>query len=429
MCMIVVNGGKPLSGEVGISGAKNACLPIIAATLLNEQPVTLHNVPRLDDVKFMGELISILGASSDGASTSNTVAINAADVNITEPPYEVVKKMRASFLVLGPLLARFGRASVPLPGGCAIGQRPVGEHLAALRALGAEVRQEAGRIIAQADRLVGTDIYLNVSSVGATENALMAAALAEGQTTIHNAAEEPEVVDLCRFLTRCGVKIEDTGTKSITIHGQSRISAAVEYSVIPDRIEAGTYLLAIIATGGSGRIAHVVPEHLEALLFKLRECGVQIETGDDWINVDSPAVLKPATVRTEVFPGFPTDLQPQMTAVLTQADGVSTVIETIFESRMNTVPELRRMGAKMRVSDGTVVIEGRPGCLTGVPVEAHDLRGAATMVIAGLAAQGQTRIEGLQHLLRGFESMPEKFAALGGDVTFEHGKHAKTAEE
>jgi len=428
MSTIVVNGGTTLSGEVEISGAKNACLPIIAAALLNEQPVTITNVPQLQDVSVIGEVLSSLGVSCEHQGGQCRMEIDASRVDNVEPPYELVNKMRASFLVLGPLLARFGRASVPLPGGCAIGARPVGEHLSAMQALGAEIRQEAGLIVAHAERLKGTDIYLNIASVGATENALMAATLAEGKSTIHNAAEEPEVVDLCHFLTRCGVEIEGTGTKSITVYGQSRISAAVEYEVIPDRIEAGTYLLALVGTGGSGVVRRARPEHLEALLLKLRECGVQVSIGQDYVEVRSPAELKPVNLRTEIYPGFPTDLQPQFTVVLTAAHGVSTVVENIFEQRLLSVPELKRMGAKVRISGTTVVIEGPLNGLAGVPVEAHDLRSAAALVIAGLMAQGETRIDGLKHLRRGYEALPRKFAALGGRVRYENDDPPAEAE-
>ena len=419
MTTIVVNGGTPLSGSVQASGSKNACLPIMAATLLNEQPVKLSNIPLLEDVRVMGEVLASVGAGCACDEAGHIMDINAGGVSLTAPPYELVNRMRASFLVLGPLVARFGEASVPLPGGCAIGARPVNEHLRALEALGAEITQEAGMIVARAPKLTGAGIFLNISSVGATENAIMAASLATGVTTIHNAAEEPEVVDLCNFLTRCGVEIEGTGTKSVTVHGQQRISAAVDYSVIPDRIEAGTYMLAIAGTGGSGRVTHMRPDHLEALVLKLRECGVTIETGEDWLDVKSPTVLKAANLRTEIYPGFPTDLQPQMTTVLTYAEGVSIINETVFEQRLSHGPELRRMGAKLRVNGVTASVEGHPGCLAGVPVEAHDLRCAAALVIAGLMAQGETRIKGLKHLCRGYEDLPEKFNALGGDVRYE----------
>jgi UDP-N-acetylglucosamine 1-carboxyvinyltransferase len=389
----------------------------MAATLLNEQPVRLKNVPLLEDVRIMGEVLASLGAVCDGMGQTHEVGADCSRITSMEPPYELVNRMRASFLVLGPLVARFGRASVPLPGGCAIGARPVGEHLRALEALGAEVRQDAGRIVAEADKLMGADIYLNISSVGATENAVMAAALAEGTTTVHNAAEEPEVTDLCNFLTRCGVAVEGAGTKSVTVHGQSRISAAVDYTVIPDRAEAGTYLLAIVGTGGGGTV-RCRPDHLESLLLKLREMGVVVRSGDDWVSVEAPAEMQAASLRTEVYPGFPTDLQPQASSVLTIARGTSTVEETIFEQRLSHVPELVRMGANLRISGEVVVVEGAPGCLTGVPVEAHDLRGAAALVVAGLIASGETSIDGLKHLVRGYEELPAKIAMLGGKVDY-----------
>ena len=424
---IIVNGGKPLSGEVRISGAKNACLPIMAAVLLNEQLVRLENVPLLEDVRVMGAVLSSLGAVCNGTGANHSITIDSGSVNSTAPPYELVNRMRASFLVLGPLVARFGEASVPLPGGCAIGARPVNEHLRALETLGATVTQEAGLIVARAKKLTGTDIYLNIASVGATENTIMAATLAEGTTTIHTAAEEPEVVDLCDFLTRCGVGIEGGGTKSITIHGQSRISAAVEYRAIPDRIEAGTYMLALAGTGGSGLVTNMRPDHLEALILKMRECGVVVESGRDWIQLASPPQLQPVNLRTEIYPGFPTDLQPQMTTILTHAEGNSTVNETVFEQRLAHGPELRRMGAGVRINGVNATIEGRPGSLSGVPVEAHDLRCAAALVIAGLMASGETRIKGLKHLRRGYEDLPEKCAGLGGSVRYEPASQAECA--
>jgi UDP-N-acetylglucosamine 1-carboxyvinyltransferase len=336
--------------------------------------------------------------------------------------------MRASFLVLGPLLARFGEATVPLPGGCEIGVRPVGEHLAAMRALGAEIRQEAGLIHARAERLTGAEIYFDKPSVGATENAVMAATLAEGSTVLHNCALEPEVVDLCHFLTRCGVAIEGIGTKSITVHGQSRLSTGIEYSVTPDRIEAGTFLIALAATGGEGAVHGARPDHLESLILKLRDCGAAVDHGEDWIEVKARG-LRPALVDTGTYPGFPTDLQAQMTAMLTAAAGVSTVHESVFERRMAHVPELIRMGARIQISGDTAIIEGTPGGLSGAPVEAHDLRCAAALVIAGLMATGRTEITGLRFLRRGYERLPEKVAGLGGTVRFENAEAGQRVGE
>ncbi len=420
---MVIRGGKPLSGTVHVSGSKNASLPILCAALLNEQAVQLHNVPALQDVSVIGEVLKSVGATFERPEPNHTIVINAANAQPLVPPYELVNKMRASFLVLGPLLARFGEAHVPLPGGCELGARPVGEHLAAMEALGASITQEGGLITARANRLIGTELYLNIVSVGATENALMAATLAEGVTVIHNAAEEPEVVESCHFLQHCGVELRGVGTNSITVHGQRRVSAAVDYSVIPDRIEAGTYLLALAGTGGTGRVEGARPAHLEALLLKLRECGVRLEhMGNDVIVHDS-SQIKAVNLRTAVYPGFPTDLQPQMTTVLCRATGVSTAIETVFERRMSHVPELMRMGARIQLSGETAVIEGRPAedglsMLNGAPVEAHDIRCSAALVIAGLMARGETRIHNLQHLLRGYEKLPEKLRAIGADLDF-----------
>lgn len=436
---ILLRGGKPLSGSVAISGSKNAALPIMCAALLNEQPVILRNVPPLQDIANMEEVLRLLGAGCE--RNADTLRIDAGSLSSQAPPYELVNKMRASFLVLGPLLARFGNAEVPLPGGCEIGARPVGEHLAVMRALGAEIRQEGGVIYAKADKLVGTEIHLNMPSVGATENGVMAAALADGTTVIHNAALEPEVEDLCRFLTRCGVQIEGVGSKRIIVRGQPRIAAAIDYTVIPDRIEAGTYLLMLVGTGGSGTVRNARPEHLEALLMKLRELGVNVSTGEDWISVSTPRRLHPVQVKTAVYPGFPTDLQPQITTVLTGAAGVSSVSETVFERRMTHVPELVRMGARIQLSGDAAVIEGAPQLrrdplepvgpvkgeargLGGAPVEASDLRCAAALVIAGLMADGETRISGVAHLLRGYENMPHKVAELGGWMRIDDGQLA-----
>jgi UDP-N-acetylglucosamine 1-carboxyvinyltransferase len=433
MAHIIVRGGGALSGSVAASGSKNAALPIFCASLLNEQPVTLRNVPQLQDVNVIAEVLRSLGAQCERRA-DGVYAVNAGQIVSSAPPYELVNRMRASFLVLGPLLARFGEARVPLPGGCEIGARPVGEHLAVMRALGAEIRQEGGVIHARAEKLIGAEIHLNMPSVGATENAVMAAALAEGSTVIHNAALEPEVEDLCRFLSRCGVRIEGVGSKRISVIGQPRISAAIDYSIIPDRIEAGTYLLALVGTGGSGTVRCARPEHLDALLMKLREMGVTVDHGQDWISISTPRRLKPVQITTAVYPGFPTDLQPQITAVLTGAAGVSTVHETVFERRMTHVPELVRMGARIQLSGDTAVIEGNPAPrrdpldppgplgeneqrrLSGAPVEAYDLRCAAALVIAGLMASGETRISGVAYLLRGYENMPGKIAELGGHI-------------
>jgi UDP-N-acetylglucosamine 1-carboxyvinyltransferase len=420
MSSIVVRGGTRLSGSVAISGSKNAALPIMCAALLNEQPVRLRNIPALKDVRLTGDVLHSLGAEYALEGEYASALVNAGTITSTAPPYELVNQMRASFLVMGPLLARYGEADVPLPGGCEIGARPVDEHLAAFRQLGAEITQQAGLIKARARKLVGTEIYLNKPSVGATENVVMAASLAEGTTVLHNAALEPEVVDLCNFLARCGVGIGGIGTKSITIHGQPRLSAAVDYTIIPDRIEAGTYLLALVGTRGEGTVHNARPDHLEALVLKLRECGVAVDHGDDWIEVQSPQELRAVTIKTDVYPGFPTDLQAQMSAVMTTASGIGAVHETIFESRMKHIPELIRLGAKVQISGDSAIIEGHQHGLNGAPVEAHDLRCAAALVVAGLMASGETRISGLSYLLRGYERMPEKVAGIGGHVEYEY---------
>ncbi|MCB1217756.1 UDP-N-acetylglucosamine 1-carboxyvinyltransferase [bacterium] len=418
MASIIVRGCGPLQGTVSASGSKNAALPIIAACLLNDRPVHLHNVPALEDVRIMREVLSSLGARCSGPDEHGRMSIDCAAISRTDPPYELVNRMRASFVTLGPLLARFGHAEVPLPGGCQIGARPVGEHTAAMKALGAEITQEAGQIVARAERLQGAEVFLSIASVGATQNALMAAALAEGRSVIHNAAREPEVAEVCSFLAAMGVEIEGIGTSIITVHGQGGISRELEYSVIPDRIEAGTYLLAIAGSGGSGSVANIIPAHLEALTSKMREMGITVEEGRDSISVSGPPELLPTDIRTAAHPGFPTDLQPQFSVLLTIANGVSQVSETVFERRMGHFPELTRMGATVKTANGTAVIQGRPGCLSGVQVDAFDLRGAAAMVLAGLFAEGETVISGLDFIRRGYEHLPEKFASLGGSVRF-----------
>lgn len=418
---IRVQGGRALSGTVHASGSKNAALPLLAAALLSPKPVTLRNVPSLQDVDVMCAVLGTLGVRVErsGDAPDGTVMVDASAITGTEPPYELVNRMRASFLVLGPLLARCGEASVPLPGGCEIGVRPVGEHLRALQALGAELEQEGGRIVAHAPhgRLRGAEVYLNMPSVGATENTLMAACLADGTTTIHNAALEPEVQDLCHFLVALGAQIEGIGAKSIVIHGQEALSAGVDYRVIPDRIEAGTYLLAIAATGGSGRVGGASPTLLDGFLPKLREAGAEVEADGDGVAVSAPQRLRAVDVRTDYYPGFPTDLQPQFATVLACAEGVSTIEETVFESRMGHVAELHRMGAQLELKGNALIVSGVEG-LAGVRVEATDLRGAAALVIAGLMAQGETLIAGLPYLLRGYELLPQKMAALGGSVEY-----------
>lgn len=368
----------------------------------------------------MREVLQSLGADCSGPDEEGTMQINAGGVVRTDPPYELVNRMRASFVTLGPLLARFGNAEVPLPGGCQIGARPVGEHLAAMKALGAEIRQEGGKVIARADRLRGAEIFLGIASVGATQNAVMAAALADGSSTVHNAALDPDVVEVCRYLQAMGVEIEGVGSSIIHVHGRSGISKEMEFNVIPDRIEAGTYLLAIAGTGGSGTVRNIIPGQLEALTIKMREMGIEVEEGDGHISVRGTGRLRPTDIRTSPHPGFPTDLQPQVSVLLAIAEGVSTVEETIFESRMAHFPELVRMGASVKTANGTAVIQGKPGCLSGVQVDSFDLRGAAAMVIAGLLAEGETVISGLEFIRRGYADMPGKFSALGGDVSYRH---------
>jgi len=411
---ILVAGGRKLSGEVAASGAKNSALPLICASVLADGPVTLTNVPRLDDVFSMCELLESLGARC--VFEGDSLTVDAASITRQNAPYELVRKMRASFLVLGPLLAKFGHAEVPLPGGCNIGPRPVDEHLRALGEIGAEIEFKKGVVYAGAEKLRGEQVYFNITSVGATENVLMAAMGAEGVTVLENCAEEPEVADLVDFLRSLGADIKTTGPKRLEIRGGLPLKQGEPYSIIPDRIEAGTFLLAVAATGGGGTVKRCRPAHLTALVEKLREMGVAVEAGPDGITLTPDGRLKATKVRTQPYPGFPTDLQPQITTVLTTADGVSVVTETVFEQRFSYLPELKRMGANIIQQENAAIVDGSGVRLTGAPVEGYDLRGVAALTIAGLMAQGETLIRGYGHLVRGYEDFISKMKGLGADI-------------
>jgi UDP-N-acetylglucosamine 1-carboxyvinyltransferase len=409
-----INGGIPLEGEVRISGAKNATLPIIAGALLADGPVTIRNVPHLQDVTTMIELLVRMGVSVtidekmqieiDGSTTREYVA-----------PYELVKTMRASILVLGPLLARFGKADVSLPGGCAIGARPVNIHVAGLQAMGADIQIEGGYIRARAERLKGARLVLETVTVTGTENLMMAAALADGETVIENAAREPEVVDLAKFLIAMGAKIQGAGTDKIVIQGVKKLNAT-SYEVQPDRIEAGTYLVAGAITSGTVRAKNVDPEHLDAVTAKLREAGAKVGIGSNWIEVDMKGKRpKSVDIRTAPYPAFPTDMQAQFAALNTVADGVGTIVETIFENRFMHMLEMRRLGAEIRLEGNTAIIKGVPK-LNGAPVMATDLRASASLVLAGLVAEGRTEIERIYHIDRGYEALEEKLAQIGAQI-------------
>ncbi|MFZ9652317.1 MAG: UDP-N-acetylglucosamine 1-carboxyvinyltransferase [Steroidobacteraceae bacterium] len=409
-----IQGGKPLEGEVRVSGAKNASLPILAATLLASEPVAVGNVPHLQDVTTMIELLGRMGVTVT-VDERMRVEVDARTLRQSVAPYELVRTMRASILVLGPLVARFGQADVSLPGGCAIGARPVNIHVAGLQAMGADISIENGYIRARASRLHGARLVLDTVTVTGTENLMMAAALADGQTVLENAAREPEVVDLADFLNAMGAKVRGAGTDKIIIDGVEKLHGA-QYDVLPDRIEAGTYLLAGAITGGHVIARHMRPEHLDAVLAKLQEAGAKLDIGADFVAVDMRGRRpKSVDVRTAPYPAFPTDMQAQFAALNTVADGVGTIIETIFENRFMHMLEMRRMGAEIRLEGNTAIIKGVPK-LQAAPVMATDLRASASLVLAGLVAEGRTEIDRIYHIDRGYESIEEKLAGLGAEI-------------
>ncbi len=409
-----IQGGIPLEGEIRISGAKNATLPILAGCLLADGPVTVANVPHLQDVTTMIELLGRMGVSVT-IDEKMRIEVDASTIKEYFAPYQLVKTMRASILVLGPLLARFGRADVSLPGGCAIGARPVNIHVAGLQAMGADIRIENGYIKARAPRLHGARLVLDTVTVTGTENLMMAASLADGETILENAAREPEVVDLAHFLNAMGARIQGAGTDKIIVHGVERLSGT-HYEVLPDRIETGTYLVAGAITGGHVRVKNTRPEHLDAVIVKLQEAGARVDCGENWVEVDMRG-RRPAAVdiRTAPYPAFPTDMQAQFAALNTVANGVGTIIETIFENRFMHMLEMRRMGAEIRLEGNTAIIKGVER-LTAAPVMATDLRASASLVLAALIAQGRTDIERIYHIDRGYEAIEEKLQQLGAKI-------------
>lgn len=409
---ILINGGNRLAGEVRISGAKNSALPILASTILGGGECVITNVPRVVDVLTMGKLLGILGAKV--SHEGNRAVIQADVIASTEAPYDLVKTMRASVLVLGPLIARWGEAKVSLPGGCAIGSRPVNLHLAGLARLGADISIEHGYITAKAKRLRGARIYCDTPTVTGTENLMMAASLAEGVTMLENAAKEPEIVDLADFLVRRGARVRGAGTDVITIEGVRELHGG-DHEVVPDRIEAGTYLAAAAMTHGDVTATYCRPSHLEAVLMKLREAGAEVREEKDTVRLTMPSKLKGTDIKTLPFPGFPTDMQAQMVALMSLAEGTSIITETVFESRFMHVEELWRMGADIRVEGNRLVVTGCK-TLTGAPVMASDLRASAGLIVAGLAAEGVTKIQRVYHLDRGYERLEEKLSALGADI-------------
>ena len=413
MDKLLIEGGRPLEGEVSVSGAKNAALPILCAALLTREPLVLTNVPQLKDVRTMRSLLTQMGVAQEAPAPGN-ITLDAGTIDWPLAPYELVKTMRASILALGPLVARCGEARVSLPGGCAIGLRPVDQHVKGLAAMGAEIDLEHGYISARAKRLSGTRYVFDVVTVTGTENLLMAATLADGTTTLENAAREPEVVDLARCLVAMGANIAGAGTDRIVIEGVERLHGAT-HAVMPDRIETGTYLAAIVAAGGEATVRGTQADTLEATLGKLTEAGAEITVMGDAIRVARRGPLSPFNLRTAPFPGFPTDMQAQMMAVATRASGTSIITETIFENRMMHVQELVRLGSEIEVEGNTAIVRG-VGKLTGANVMATDLRASACLVIAGLMAEGPTTIDRIYHLDRGYERIEEKLSLLGARI-------------
>ncbi len=411
---LLIQGGNVLTGDVRISGAKNAVLPILAATLLADSPSRICNVPHLRDVTTMNRLLGQLGASLTVDEKMN-IEVDPTTVDSTIAPYDLVKTMRASIVVLGPLLARYGFAEVSLPGGCAIGARPVNLHIDGLRAMKAEIVVEEGYIKARAKRLRGARIFMDMVSVTGTENLLMAATLAEGETVIENAAREPEVVDLANYLIRMGARIEGAGTDTITVQGVERLRGC-EHTVLPDRIEAGTFLVAAAMTGGRVRCVDVQPATMDAVLAKLREAGAELTIGDDSIELEMNGQRpRPVDIHTAPHPGFPTDMQAQFMALNSIADGTSTLVETIFENRYMHVQEMQRMGADIRLEGNTAIVTGVES-ITAAPVMATDLRASAGLILMALVARGETVVDRVYHIDRGYERIEEKLSQLGAKI-------------
>lgn len=412
---LVIRGGNPLRGEVVISGAKNAAVAIIPAALMVNGVVRIENVPEIQDVFMIRDIMEKLGAKVH--FENGVFELDATDLQYRSAPYELVRKMRASYYLIGAMLGRFHKAEVAMPGGCDLGPRPIDQHQKGFEALGAVTKVVGGVIYAEAEKLVGSDVYLDIVSVGATMNIMLAAVLAEGDTTIENAAREPHIVDLANFLNAMGAKIKGAGTSEIRVRGVKSLRSGT-YSIIPDQIEAGTYMVAAAATRGDVLIKNVIPKHMESITSKLEDMGVTVEEFDDSIRVSCAPdkVLGKINVKTQPYPGFPTDMQPQMVTLLSVVPGVSTVVENVWEGRFRYVEELKRMGANIRVVDGnSAMIEGVEK-LTGAPLHATDLRAGAAMVIAGLMAEGVTELYELRHIDRGYEKLEEKFTALGADI-------------
>jgi len=408
-----VEKSPPLKGNVRVSGAKNSALPILAASLLGTEDIILEDVPNLKDVDVICEVLTSLGAKVERYEEGK-IKINSVNIDKYETPYELMSKMRASFLVMGPLLTRIGKAKTSLPGGCAIGTRPIDLHLKGFRALGANIDVDHGYVEAFADKLIGDRIYLDFPSVGATENIMMAAVLAEGETTIDNAAMEPEIVDLANFLNKLGGNVKGAGTSTIRIKGVDNLKGTV-HSVIPDRIEAGTFMVASAITGGDVIIENVIPNHIKPIIAKLREVGCDVYENGDKVRVVGNTKIKAVDVKTLPYPGFPTDMQAQFMALMSIADGTSVIIETVFENRFMHVDELKRMGADIKIDGRSAIIQG-VNSLMSAPVKATDLRAGAALILAGLVADGKTEIDNVYHIDRGYDHIEDKFSQLGGKI-------------
>lgn len=415
MPKLIVSEGNPLKGVVRVSSAKNSVLPIIAASILGDKESVIEEIPYLTDVKVMGDLLECFGMDVEFSEGKSKLRIKCNDIINTTAPYELVNKMRASILVMGPLLARTGVAKISLPGGCAIGTRPVDLHLKGFAAMGAEINQGHGFIEATVKgKLIGSKIYLDFPSVGATENIMMAATLAKGQTIIENAAIEPEIVDLATYLTSIGADIKGAGTDTIKINGVKSLGGTT-HTAIPDRIEAGTFMAAAAITGGDVLIENIVPDHVKPITAKLREAGVEIAEELSSIHVRGASTVNPIDIKTHPYPGFPTDMQAQMTSLMTKANGTSMIIETIFENRFMHLAELKRMGANVKIEGRSAIIEGNPK-LTGAKVKATDLRAGAALILAGMIAEGATEITDIEHIERGYVKIHEKLKALGANI-------------
>lgn len=413
MSKIIVEKSSALKGSVRVSGAKNSALPILAATLLATDTCILKDVPDLEDVRVISEVLSILGAKVEKKGIEE-LEINALNIHSVEAPYELMSKMRASFLVMGPLLARMGKAKISLPGGCAIGTRPIDLHLKGFEALGAKIKSGSGFVEATAEKLIGCKIYLDFPSVGATENIMMAASLAEGETVLENAAMEPEIVDLANLINKMGGIIKGAGTSTIRIEGVKSLSGCT-HTIIPDRIEAGTLMVAAAITEGDVMIENIIVDHMKPIIAKLRECGATIDELGDKIRVRGNSEIKPIDIKTLPYPGFPTDMQSQFMTLMSMASGTSIMVETVFENRFMHIDELKRMGANIRADGRSAVIQGVDK-LEGAQVKATDLRAGAALILAGLVSEGKTEISDTYHIDRGYSNIEAKFQSLGGNI-------------